>query len=150
MCCDLHIEPNEGILLGRHFWTSAQLKMLFINIKRPGQGYKYRDAMGATDATDGRNRIRIRLLTWNRLFLMLVDLSEKERRRAGGSSLRDFSTNPPRPSSRRLSRSAAGSPPGPPLLGAAASLRSDVIDERMLVLGRNREAMPKGALVRTP
>lgn len=54
------------------------------------------------------------LLTWNKVFLMVEDRSEKERRLAGGSSLRAFKTKPPRPSSSRLSRSAAGSAPAPP------------------------------------
>ncbi len=56
------------------------------------------------------------LYTWNNVFLMVEDRSEKDRRLAGGSSLRDFKTKPPRPSSSLLSRSAAGSAPAPPPL----------------------------------
>ena len=94
-----------------------------------------------------------RIKTWKMLFLILVDLSEKDRRRAGGSSLRALRTNPPRPSSSRLSRSAAGSTPEgppPPASPPPPPPRNDVIDERMLFLGRKRDAIPNGALVRTP
>ena len=93
------------------------------------------------------------LNTWNKVFLMVEDRSEKDRRLAGGSSLRDFKTKPPRPSSRRLSRSAAGSrspaPPATTWWPEMTSLFNEVIEERIL-FGRNLEAIPNGALVRTP
>jgi len=82
-----------------------------------------------------------------RAFQELSNRLSSKRHLAGGSSLRALRTKPPRPSSSRLSRSAAGSALPLP----STPLRSELIDERMLALfGRNRDAMPKAALVRTP